>query len=254
MTDQFRLDGKTALITGATGSMGSDFSRTLAAAGADVVLVSRTAETLEKLAAEINGANGGRASVLACDLADPVQAGGVADRALAAAGGIDVVLHNAIPGQSGASSLLDSAPEEWSTAYDLIVWGCLALCKGLAPSMIERGSGSIITVISSTGINPTPGYAAYGMAKGSLLLLTKYMAKEWGPSGIRANCLNPGGIAKPGEEAHMQEMTKKTGVADRISMRRVGLQQEVMGTAVFLASDASSYISGQVINIDGGRI
>lgn len=253
MTDQFRLDGKTALITGATGSMGSDFSRTLAAAGADVILVSRTEENLEKLAAEINGAGGGRASVLPCDLADPVQASGLAERASRVAG-VDVVLHNAITTQSGASSLLDTPDDEWSAAFDVIVWGCLAMCKGLAPSMIERGGGSIITVISSTGINPTPGYAAYGMAKGSLLLLTKYMAKEWGPSGIRANCLNPGGIAKPGEEEHMQEMVKKTGVADRISMRRVGLQHEVMGTAVFLASDASSYISGQVINIDGGRI
>lgn len=252
MTDQFRLDGRTALITGATGSMGSEFSRTLAAAGADVILASRTVETLEKLAAEINGETGGRASILPCDLSDAAQAAGLAERALALAD-IDVVLHNGITAHDSAS-LLDTPDHQWSAAFDLIVWGCLALCKGLVPSMMERGRGSIITVVSSTGINPTPGYAAYGMAKGSLLLLTKYMAKEWGPSGIRANCLNPGGIARPGEEEHMQEMTKKTGVADRISMRRVGLQHEVMGTAVFLASDASSYISGQVINIDGGRI
>jgi NAD(P)-dependent dehydrogenase (short-subunit alcohol dehydrogenase family) len=92
------------------------------------------------------------------------------------------------------------------------------------------------------------------MAKGSLLLLTKYMAKEWGPDNIRANALNPGSIARPGAEEQMQQMVERLGIAERISMKRVGRQHEVLGTAVFLASDASSYISGQLFNIDGGRI
>jgi NAD(P)-dependent dehydrogenase (short-subunit alcohol dehydrogenase family) len=251
--DRFRLDGKVALITGATGNMGSDFTRALAAAGAAVVLVSRTEEKLRRLATEIV-ARGGQAAYHVADLADRRQATAVGDSAISMFGGIDIVLHNATGGQEGGSDLLTTPAEGWANAFDVIVWGALEVCKGARASMVERGGGSVITVVSSTGINPTPGYAAYGMAKGSLLLLTKYMAKEWGPDNIRANALNPGSIARPGAEDQMQQMVERLGIAERISMKRVGRQHEVLGTAVFLASDASSYISGQVFNIDGGRI
>jgi NAD(P)-dependent dehydrogenase (short-subunit alcohol dehydrogenase family) len=249
----FRLDGKVAVITGATGNMGSDFSRALAAAGASVLLVSRTTDKLEKLCQEIR-ASGGEAAYYTCDVSDRAQAASVGPAATSTFGGADVVLHNAIPGEDSGSDLLGTPRERWEASFDVIVWGALEVCKSVQPSMVERGGGSIISIISSTGINPTPGFAAYGMAKGSLLLLTKYMAKEWGPHNIRANCLNPGSISKPGAEDEMQAMVEKLGIAERISMRRVGRQSEVLGTAVFLASDASSYISGQVLNIDGGRI
>jgi NAD(P)-dependent dehydrogenase (short-subunit alcohol dehydrogenase family) len=250
---QFRLDGKVAVVTGATGNMGSDFARALAAAGASVVLVSRTQSKLESLVAEITG-GGGEAAYYVCDLSDRAQAAALGQAVVPLFGGIDIVLHNAIPAGDGGSDLLGTTAEDWASAFDVIVWGGLEVCKSLQPSMVERGRGTIITIVSSTGVNPTPGYAAYGMAKGSLLLLTKYMAKEWGPFNIRANCLNPGSIASPGREEEMQGMVERLGIAERISMRRVGRQQEVLGTAVFLASDASSYISGQVINIDGGRL
>jgi NAD(P)-dependent dehydrogenase (short-subunit alcohol dehydrogenase family) len=251
--DRFRLDGKTAVVTGATGNMGSAFCKALAAAGASVVLVSRTASKLEALADEITSA-GGRAAYHPCDVSDPTQAAGVGPAVASIFDGIDIVLHNAIPAAESGSDLLTTPPERWAEAFDVIVWGGLEVCKSIQPFMAERGGGSIVTVVSSTGINPTPGYAAYGMAKGSLLLLTKYMAKEWGPLNIRANCLNPGSIATPGGEDNMQAMVERLGIAERISLRRVGRQDEVLGTAVFLASDASAYISGQVFNIDGGRI
>lgn len=253
MTADFRLDGKVALVTGATGNIGADFSRALAAAGADVVLVSRTESALAALAEEIGEAGGGRAAYVPCDVADREQAAGLAGRAWPLFGKVDVVLHNAIPTTPGDSDLLTTPEAGWAQAFDVIVWGCLEVCKGLAPRMIDAGGGSIITVISSTGVTPTPGYAAYGMAKGTLALLTRYMAKEWGPGGIRANSLNPGSIARPGREADMQSRVEQLGIADRISMQRVGRQHEVLGTAVYLASDASSYVSGQVFNIDGGR-
>jgi NAD(P)-dependent dehydrogenase (short-subunit alcohol dehydrogenase family) len=233
--------------------MGSDFSRTLAGAGAAVVLVSRTESKLKALADEIRS-SGGQAAYHVCDLSDRAQAAAVGASVSPLFGGIDIVLHNAIAGESGNSDLAGLTRESWEAAFDVIVWGALEVCRGIRSTMAERGGGSIITIVSSTGINPTPGYAAYGLAKGSLLLLTKYMAKEWGPDNIRANCLNPGSIARPGGEEQMQAMVERLGIADRISMRRVGRQHEVLATALFLASDASSYISGQVINIDGGRI
>jgi NAD(P)-dependent dehydrogenase (short-subunit alcohol dehydrogenase family) len=254
MTDQsFRLDGKVAVITGATGNMGADFARTLAAAGASVVLVSRTESRLAALSDEITAANG-KAGYLAADLSDRAAAAAVGEAVEALFGGVDILLHNAIPGQTGATDLLSTEADKWAEFMDVIVWGGLEVAKSVKPSMAARGGGSIITVVSSTGINPTPGFAAYGMAKGALLLLTKYMAKEWGPDNIRANSLNPGSIATPGNEEQMQQTMERLGIADRISMKRVGRQREVLGTAVFLASDASSYISGQLFNIDGGRI
>ena len=251
--DVFRLDGKVALVTGATGTMGSDFTRTLASAGASVVLVSRTESKLAALADELRAA-GSKAEYHVADLSDRDQAAGVGEAVLPYFGGVDIVLHNAIVSSDGKSDLLSTTKDAWAEAFDVIAWGGLEVCKSVYGSMAERGGGSIISVISSTGINPTEGYAAYGMAKGTLLLMTKYMAKEWGPQNIRANCLNPGGIAAPGREEEIQAMTERLGIAERISLRRVGYQREVMATAVFLASDASSYISGQVFNIDGGRI
>jgi dehydrogenase/reductase SDR family member 4 len=249
----FRLDGKIALVTGATGNMGSDFTRALSQAGAAVVLVSRTESKLEALVAEIE-TGGGRAAYVAADLSDPQAAASVGPAAIEKFGGIDVVLHNATMGMGGGSDLENLTLDRWHTSFDVIVWGGLEVCRSVRSSMVERGGGSIITIVSSTGLNPTPGYAAYGMSKGTLLLLTKYMAKEWGPDNIRANCLNPGSIAAPGAEEGMQAMVERLGIAERISMKRVGRSNEVLGTAVFLASDASSYISGQVFNIDGGRI
>ena len=249
----FWLDGKVAVVTGATGNMGSDFARTLASAGASVVLVSRTESKLAGLAKEITAA-GGKAAYLAADLSDRAAAAAVGPAVEPFFGGVDILLHNAIPSETGGTDLLSTQPDKWAEFMDVIVWGGLEVAKSLKPFMAARGGGSIITVVSSTGISPTPGFAAYGLAKGTLLLLTKYMAKEWGPDNIRANSLNPGSIATPGNEDQMQQMVERLGIADRISMKRVGRQREVLGTAVFLASDASSYISGQLFNIDGGRI
>jgi NAD(P)-dependent dehydrogenase (short-subunit alcohol dehydrogenase family) len=216
-------------------------------------LFRRTQSKLVSLAAEIT-ASGGKVAYHACDLSDPEQAAAVGESVLPLFGGVDIVLHNATPAPEGSSDLLRATKQDWESAFGSIVWGGLEVCKSMQPSMVERGGGSIITIVSSAGINPIPGYTAYGMAKGSLLLLTKYMAKERGPFNIRANCLNPGSIATPATEGEIQAAVERVGIVYRISMRRLGRLQEVLGTAIFLASDASSYISGQVINIDGGRL
>ena len=247
-----RLNGKRALMTGAGGLMGAALARAFAAEGADLVLTTRTAAKLEPLAQEIRGL-GVRAATLAADFTVEADVERLADGAWAAFGGVDVVLLSSQPPNPNLGDLLTTPDATWREQQQAIVWGPLQLMRGLAPKMMAAGGGSIITVTSSTGAEPTPGYDAYGMAKGALWLLTRYMAKEWGAGGIRANAFTPGLIATGDDvEAH-QEAVRKTGMLARTSLGRVGVSRECLGAAIYLASDDSSFTSGQCIAVDGGR-
>jgi NAD(P)-dependent dehydrogenase (short-subunit alcohol dehydrogenase family) len=127
------------------------------------------------------------------------------------------------------------------------------MLRRLAPKMMAAGGGSIITVISSTGLDPEPGYDAYGMAKGALWLLTQYMAKEWGKGGIRANALTPGLICTGGNEQGFEEAVRGYGMLARTSLARIGRTSDCIGAALYLASEESRFTSGQRIGVDGGR-
>ena len=248
-----RLAGKRALITGAGGLMGSDFARAFATEGADVVLTTRTATKLEPLINEIRGM-GSKAAAIAADFTKNADIDHLADAAWNAFDGIDVVLFSSQPANPNLGDLLTTDESAWLDQQQSIAWGPLRMMRRLAPRMIAAGSGgSIITVISTTGLEPTPGHAAYGMAKGALWLLTRYMAKEWGKHGIRANSLNPGLIATGDNAEELQQLVSKRGMLNRTSLGRVGRNSECVGAAIYLASDESSFTSGQRINIDGGR-
>src|SRR5690349_7721181 len=119
--------------------------------------------------------------------------------------------------------------------------------------MMAAGGGSIITIISSTGLDPTPGYGAYGLAKGALWLLTRYMAAEWGKGGIRANALCPGLIATGDNAEALTQAVRANGMLARTALGRVGASSECLGAAIYLASDESSFTTGQRIHVDGGR-
>ncbi len=248
-----RLESKTFLITGASGFMGGCFARAFAREGAALVLSGRSSTKLEALADELFRDFGRKVQCVPADMCDSGDVKRLVDSAWTAFDGLDGVLLSAQPENTFLGDILTTPDEQWEAQHDLMVWGPLRLMRGLAPRMMERGKGSIVSVISSTGLNPTPGLDAYGMAKGSLWLLTKYMAREWGHKGIRANAINPGTIASRGGEDEMREMAEKTGNLKRISLGRVGLNEEVMGAAIHFASDESSFTSGQLITIDGGR-
>lgn len=247
-----RLAGKRTLVTGAGGLMGSDFARAFAAEGAHVFLTTRTAAKLEPLMEEIRG-SGSPVAALAADFTKDEEIDRLADAAWSAFGGIDVVLLSSQPPHPNLGDLLTTADSVWREQQQAIVWGPLRMMQRLAPRMMAAGGGSIICVISSTGLEPTPGYDAYGMAKGALWLLTRYMAKEWGKDGIRANALNPGLIATGDNAVELEQFVRKAGMLNRTSLGRVGRNRDCLGAAIYLASDESSYTSGQRINIDGGR-
>jgi NAD(P)-dependent dehydrogenase (short-subunit alcohol dehydrogenase family) len=239
-------------MTGAGGLMGSDLARAFAADGADLVLTTRSAAKLEPLAREVRDL-GVRAATAPCDFTRNEDIDRLAEAAWSAFGGLDVVLFSSQPSNPNLGDLLTTPDEAWLDQQQSIVWGPLRLMRALAPRMMAAGGGSVITFISTTGLEPTPGYDAYGLAKGALWLLTRYMAREWGAGGLRVNALNPGLIATGDNAAALQEAVRANGMLARTALGRVGLNREVAGAAIHLASDESSFTTGQHITIDGGR-
>ena len=247
-----RLAGKRALVTGAGGLLGSDLCRAFAAQGADVVASTRRAGKLDPLLAELRG-HGIRAEGVAADMTVPADMDRLADRAWAAFGGLDVVVLSSQPANQMLGDLVSTSDADWHDQFGAIVWGPMRLMRQLGPRLMAQGGGSVITLTSSTGFEPTPGFDAYGLAKAGLWWLTMQMAREWGAKGVRANALQPGLIATAGNVAEHEAMVRRRGMLSRTALDRVGRNVDVLGTAVYLASDESAFVSGQRICVDGGR-
>jgi NAD(P)-dependent dehydrogenase (short-subunit alcohol dehydrogenase family) len=248
-----RLAGKRALIAGAGGLLGSDIARAFAAEGADLILTTRTASKLEPLAAEIR-ALGVRAIPIAADFTRDEDCDRLADEAWDALGGIEIALFSSQPANPGLGDLLTTPDEAWHEQQKAIAWGPFRTLRRLAPRMMAAGGASIITLTSSTGTEPIPGYGAYGLAKSALWTLTLYMAAEWGKSGIRANALQPGLIATGEDATPLEEAARKNGMLAQTALGRVGRNSECLGAAIYLASDESSFTTGQCIKVNGGRL
>lgn len=247
-----RLAGKRALMTGVGGLLGSDLARAFAGEGADLVLTTRSAAKLEPLAAEIR-ALGRRAEAVGCDFTCKDEIDRLAEAAWKAFGGIDVIVLSSQPATPGGLDLLSTPDAIWQEQQQAVAWGPFRLLRALAPRMMAAGGGSIVTLISSTGIDPIPGYGAYGMAKGQLWLLTRYMAAEWGRGGIRANAICPGMIATGGSGAPTEDSPAAQAMLARTALGRFGRNGDVIGAALHLASDESAFTTGQRIHVDGGR-
>ena len=245
------------LVTGGTGQLGSAFAQAMSAAGADVVITGRTPDRLAKTADRIGAHTGGRVRFAAGDLTDHESLAGLAEQAWDQFGGLDAVVNSAVPdgSQIPSGDLLATPDDLWWRFFDPIVLGALTLSRELVPRMAERGGGAFINITSPTGIVPSPGMDAYGLAKGALVTLTKYMAREWGRWNIRANALSPGLIVD--DQFITADSIETTpalrALLDRTSLARPGQPGDLTGVAVFLASDAASFISGALIPVDGGR-
>lgn len=253
----FELEGKTVLITGGAGNLGSAFARAMSRAGANVVLTSRTVSRLEEVSVAIAAETGRDVRYVSGDLTDRAAMTRLSDDVWNAFGRIDVVMNNAVPAgsQSALGDLLATPDDAWWRHFDPIVIGALTLAQHLVPRMAANGGGAFINLGSPTGVVPSPGMDAYGLAKGALLLLTKYMACEWGRWNIRANALVPGLIID-GEHVTEESIARLPGLSrllERTSLGRPGQPDELVGAAVFLASDAARFISGIALEIDGGR-
>lgn len=246
MTD-FDIRDKTILVTGASSGLGAYFAERLAARGARVVLAARRLDRLERLVERI-ASGGGTAATVSLDVRDPVSV----EAAVVAAGAVDVLINNS--GITLTRPVLDQSPEDWSSVLDTNLKGAFLVGTAVARGMRARGaSGSIINIASILGLRPANQLAGYAASKAGLIQLTKVMASELARHSIRVNAIAPGYIDT---ELNRDFWDTEPGKAlvRRIPARRLGRPEELLGAVLLLASEASSYMSGSVIAVDGGHL
>jgi NAD(P)-dependent dehydrogenase (short-subunit alcohol dehydrogenase family) len=248
--DRFSLAGRRALVTGASRGIGRAIALAFAAAGARVALASRRPEGLEAVAREIAAA-GGEALAVACHVGRRAEVDALVDRVAGAWGGIDVLVNNAGTNPAMAPTT-EVAESVWDKVLEVNLKGPFLLCRRVAPLMVAQRRGSIVNMSSVAGVEPFPLLGAYSVSKAGLDSLTKVLARELGPAGVRVNALAPGLIDTQFSAALMQSRAIYEGTVAKTPLRRHGVPDDVVGAALFLASDASSFVTGQVILVDGG--
>jgi NAD(P)-dependent dehydrogenase (short-subunit alcohol dehydrogenase family) len=255
------LQDKVAIVSGIGPGMGRDISLRLAGAGADLVLVARSPGKLEEVAAEVEQL-GRRATRVQADIAQPDAARRIAEAALAAHGRIDVLVNNAFhPGTMTPFEREDL--ERWREILDVNLLGTLRLTQAVVPAMKQRRSGSIVMISTMSTRVVNPGFAGYAASKAALNAAVQGLARELGPSGIRVNAVLPGWIWGPNVRDYFQKSAAERGVtpddcyrevARQIPLGRIPDSHEISGAVLFFASDLSSAVTGQALDVNGGQV
>ena len=245
------LAGKVAIITGASSGIGRAIATLFAAEGARVVIAARRGEVLDDLAREIES-DGGAACALAGDVSDESFARALVAEAKSRFGGLDIAVNNAAAlGPMGATP--DVTRAAWDHTMAVNLTGAFLGAKYQIPAMLERGSGSLIFVSSFVGYTAAmPGSAAYAASKAGIIGLMKSLAVEYGPQGIRINALLPGGTQTPMADAMINTDEMKAFVRNMHALKRIAQPDEQARAALFLASDAASFVTGSAMLVDGG--
>jgi len=247
----FDLTGKTAFVTGASRGIGRAIAVAFAQAGADVAIVARTAEGLADTADDIT-AVGRKAIVIPADVTDQADVTRAVQAAIDQLGHVDIVVNNA-GGSNFMVSFRDLRISGWDKLIRLNLSSAVYVCHAFASHLLDRGSGSVINVASVAGVASAPLISPYGSAKAALISLTKTLAVEWAADGVRVNALCPGWTATELNRNLWEDPVAGPGTIASVPMRRWAKATEMAGPAVFLASDASSYVTGQALVVDGGQ-
>ncbi len=247
----FDLTGKTAFVTGASRGIGRAMAAALADAGADVAVVARTAAGLADVADDVTAA-GRRALVIPADVTDEASVTAAVGAAIDELGHVDIVINNA-GGSNFMVGFRDLRISGWEKLIRLNLTSAVYVCHAFADHLLGRGSGSVINVASVAGVASAPLLTPYGAAKAGLISLTKSLAVEWAGSGVRVNALCPGWTATELNRNLWEDPQAGPATVATVPMRRWARAEEMAGPAVFLASDAASYLTGQTIVVDGGQ-
>ena len=246
----FQLDGKVAIVTGASKGIGEAIARGLAEFGAKIVVSSRKQEAVDAVAETFKN-DGLEAVAIAANMGNVEDAHALIDQSVDAYGGIDIIVNNA-----AANPVFGPIQKTEERAFDKIIdvnlKGPFELCKKAYPILKQRGRGSIINISSIGGLTPEPGIGIYSVSKAGLINLTKAMAQDWGADNIRVNAICPGLIKTKFSEALWGDEPILERFLQHLPLKRVGTSDDIAGLAVYLASDAAAYCTGGVYLIDGG--
>ena len=246
----FQLTGKVAIVTGASRGVGQAIAKGFAQSGADLVLVSRNLPALEEVAKEIEGL-GRKALPLSADIGNPEDIQKVVEATLKVFPRIDILVNNA-----GISPILKRAEEmtlkEWEEIVRVNLTGTFLFCQAAGRVMMKQGGGKIINMVSVGGVVAFPKQIAYCATKGGILQLTKVLAVEWTRYNIQVNAIGPAYLETELTKGMRESKTISEDLLRKTPMGRFGRPEEIVGAAIYLASDASSYTTGQTLFVDGG--
>jgi 7-alpha-hydroxysteroid dehydrogenase len=246
--DRFRIDDKVAIVTGAGRGIGRATALALAENGADLVIASRTVEQLEALAEEIRKL-GRQAVVVPCNAARTQELADLAETAVRELGGIDIVINNV--GGSPPKAFLDTDEKDLSGAFHFNVTTAFALSRAAVPHMLERGGGAIVNISSVIGQITGRGFAAYGTAKAAMSHFTKLLAQDLAPK-IRVNAIAVGSTATSALETVLTQDEIRNAMIEGTPLKRLGEPEDIATGALYLASPASAFVTGSVMEIHGG--
>lgn len=246
---RLELNNKVAVVIGGTSGIGLAIAKGIAEAGADVVPTSRRSEQVESAAQEIE-ARGRRSLRICSDVSDRASLQNVLDESIKAFGKVDILVNSA--GRTKRGPTLDFSEEDWDNIVDTNLTGALRAAQVFGRHMLERGSGSIINIASLSTFVALYEVAAYSASKAAVASLTKSLAIEWGQRGVRINAIAPGVFRTPLNEKLLDETERGREFLVRTPMKRFGNVEELAGAAIFLASDAASFVNGEVLAVDGG--
>jgi len=240
----FRLDEKTALITGASGGIGGEIAKSLHAAGATVAISGTRLEPLQALAAEL----GDRAHILTCNLSDGEAVAALPKRAAEAMGEVDILVNNA--GVTRDNLFMRMSDDEWSSVLNINLTSTMRLCKGVLRGMMKARWGRIINVSSIVGATGNPGQANYAASKAGVVAMSKSLAYEVATRGITVNCVAPGFITTAMTEKLTDD--QKSAILTQVPAGRMGTAGEIAAAALYLASEEAGYITGATLHVNGG--
>lgn len=250
MTELLRLDGRTAVVSGASLNIGLEAARGLAEAGAHVVMLARDAERLEAAADEVTESTGAKVTAHACDVSREDDCSELLSWLGAEFGQVDVLVNNAHSTGERNVGVLDVSAEDWSATLSTNLMAPYRLCAGLIPAMMDGRGGSVINMISGAAFRPRGTVLAYGASKAALWAMTQYLAQSCAPK-VRVNGLVPGFVQSERGGPVGDDLVPR--YLPEIAMGRVGRPEEIATAIAYLASDAASYVTGSLMWVNGGR-